>query len=140
MLFVSMHNCRQSCDAYYQLVLYPVNASSNLYEMYYAVAMNRHLAEKDLRANQYADQVKECFTRRLLLQVEYNEVIADGKWAHMMDQPRIGYTSWQQPSQHHTPCHLTSHRRRQQKKRFSLSKTDMCPLKQKICPSPRERH
>ena len=85
-------------DAYYQLVLYPVNASSNLYEMYYAVAMNRHLAEKkDLRANQYADQVKECFTRDSLLQVEYNEVIADGKWAHMMDQPRIGYTSWQQP-------------------------------------------
>ena len=91
-------------DAYYQLVLYPVNACSNLYEMYYAVAMNRLLAgNKDLRANQYADQVKECFTRDSLLQVEYNTVIADGKWSHMMDQTRIGYTSWQQPSRNIMP-------------------------------------
>lgn len=91
-------------DAYYQLVLYPVNASSNLYEMYYAVAMNRQLAnKKDLRANLYADKVKECFTRDSLLQVEYNTVIADGKWSHMMDQTRIGYTSWQQPPRNIMP-------------------------------------
>ncbi|HBG57738.1 MAG TPA: glycosyhydrolase, partial [Porphyromonadaceae bacterium] len=68
-------------DAYYQLVLYPVNACSNLYEMYYAVAMNRQLAaQKDLRANRYADVVKECFVRDSLLQVEYNTAIAGGKW------------------------------------------------------------
>lgn len=85
-------------DAYYQLVLYPVNACSNLYEMYYAVAKNQQLAAaKDLRANQYADIVKKCFARDSMLQVEYNTVIADGKWAHMMDQTRIGYTSWQEP-------------------------------------------
>jgi hypothetical protein len=85
-------------DAYYQLVLYPVNACSNLYEMYYAVARNRQLVvKKDIRANHYADQVKESFLRDSLLQVEYNTVIANGKWAHMMDQTRIGYFSWQQP-------------------------------------------
>jgi len=44
---------REYSDAYYQLVLYPVNACCNLYEMYYAVAMNRQLAARnDPGANQ----------------------------------------------------------------------------------------
>lgn len=85
-------------DAYYQLVLYPVNACSNLYEMYFAVAKNKQLAaENNPMANQYADIVKECFARDSLLQEEYHTKIANGKWVHMMDQARIGYTSWQQP-------------------------------------------
>jgi len=31
------------------------------------------------------------------LTIHYNQQIAGGKWAHMMDQTRIGYTDWQQP-------------------------------------------
>jgi len=85
-------------DAYYQLVLYPINACSNLYEMYYAAAMNKQLAEKNnLEANYYADKVKECFERDSILQNEYNNEIAGGKWAHMMDQIRIGYSKWHEP-------------------------------------------
>ncbi|MFP9098969.1 glycosyl hydrolase 115 family protein [Flavobacterium sp. RHBU_24] len=85
-------------DAYYQLVLYPINACSNLYEMYYAAAMNKQLAEKnDMEANYYADKVKECFERDAVLQNEYNNEIAGGKWAHMMDQIRIGYSTWHEP-------------------------------------------
>ncbi|MDL2303225.1 glycosyl hydrolase 115 family protein, partial [Dysgonomonas sp. OttesenSCG-928-D17] len=85
-------------DAFDQLVLFPVNACSNLYEMYYAVAKNREYAAKgDMKANEWADKAKECFERDSLLTVHYNEDIAEGKWAHMMDQVRIGYTSWQQP-------------------------------------------
>ncbi|MDD4114939.1 MAG: glycosyl hydrolase 115 family protein, partial [Massilibacteroides sp.] len=34
-------------EAYDQLVLYPVQACSNLYDLYYAVAMNRDLAKKN---------------------------------------------------------------------------------------------
>lgn len=82
-------------DAYYQLVLYPVDACSNLYEMYYAVAKNRELAaKKDPEANFYADKVKACFERNAYLDNQYNNVIAGGKWKHMMDQMRIGYKSW----------------------------------------------
>lgn len=82
-------------DAYYQLVLYPIDACSNLYEMYYAVAKNRQLAAKyDLQANYYADRVKECFERNAYLDRKYNTEIAGGKWQHMMDQMRIGYKSW----------------------------------------------
>lgn len=89
---------QDSRDAYYQLVLYPINACSNLYEMYYAAAKNKQLAAKnDIAANYYADKVKECFERDSVLQNEYNNEIAGGKWAHIMDQVRIGYSSWQEP-------------------------------------------
>lgn len=85
-------------DAYHQLVLFPTNASSNLYEMYYAVAKNKQLTSKnDPEANYWADQVKRCYDRDSLLTVHYNEVMSGGKWKHMMDQIRIGYTYWQQP-------------------------------------------
>lgn len=85
-------------DAFDQLVLFPVNACSNLYEMYYAVAKNKHyVAKQDMQANYWADKVKECFDRDSVLTHHYNNVIADGKWMHMMDQARIGYASWQEP-------------------------------------------
>ena len=82
-------------DAYYQLVRYPIDACSNLYEMYYAVAKNKELAaKKDIQANDYADKVKECFERNAYLDNKYNNEIAHGKWTHMMDQMKIGYKAW----------------------------------------------
>lgn len=85
-------------DAFDQLVAFPINACSNLYEMYYAVAKNKHYAEQgDPKANYWADKAKECFERDSILTVHYNTEISEGKWPHMMDQVRIGYTSWQQP-------------------------------------------
>ncbi|GHT38089.1 hypothetical protein AGMMS49965_00420 [Bacteroidia bacterium] len=85
-------------DAFDELVLFPINAVCNLYEMYFAVAMNKkYAAVHDLKANAYADKVKVCFTRDSVLTEHYNKDIAGGKWAHQMDQIRIGYTSWQQP-------------------------------------------
>jgi len=91
-------------DAFDQLVLFPVNACSNLYEMYYAVAMNRYYVGKyDLQANEWADKAKTCFERDSLLTVHYNKDIAGGKWAHTMDQTHIGYTYWQQPERNVMP-------------------------------------
>jgi hypothetical protein len=85
-------------DAYKELVLFPVQAMANLYEMYYAVAMNRKLAaEHDLKANDWADRVEYCFKRDAELCYDYNHNIARGKWNHMMDQVHIGYTSWDEP-------------------------------------------
>jgi len=85
-------------DAFDQLVLFPINGMCNLYEMYFAVAKNKYYASKrDVEANYWADKVKECFDRDSILTVHYNNTIAGGKWPHMMDQVRIGYTSWQQP-------------------------------------------
>jgi hypothetical protein len=92
-------------DAFDELVLFPINAVCNLYEMYYAVARNKQLAaERDPRANAYADRVKACFERDSLLTIHYNQEIADGKWAHQMDQVRIGYRYWQQPPRNILPA------------------------------------
>ncbi|WP_281310342.1 glycosyl hydrolase 115 family protein [Flavobacterium flavigenum] len=86
---------QQYKDAYFQLVLYPIDACSNLYEMYFAQAKNRKLAsEKNILANTFADQVKSTFARDSILQNKYNNEISGGKWTHIMDQMRIGYKSW----------------------------------------------
>ena len=85
-------------DAFDQLVLFPVNACSNLYEMYYAVAKNKKLAAaNDPEANYWADLTKQCYDRDSLLAVHFNKDIAGGKWSHMMDQTHIGYRSWAEP-------------------------------------------
>ncbi|WP_238480299.1 glycosyl hydrolase 115 family protein [Mangrovibacterium lignilyticum] len=87
-----------SKDAFDQLVLFPTNACSNLYEMYYAVARNHQLAAaNNPEANDWAAEVQQCFDRDSLLTVHYNQQIAGGKWNHQMDQIRIGYIDWQQP-------------------------------------------
>lgn len=85
-------------DAYDQLVLYPIQAMSNLYEMYYAVAKNAELAAQgDVKANVWADRAKNMFVRDSLLTLHYHTDIAGGKWDQMMSQTHIGYSSWQEP-------------------------------------------
>ena len=82
-------------DFYRQLVLFPVQAMANLYDMYYAQAMNQYLAaSKNPDANLWADKVKDCFRRDSLLCAAYNTDIAGGKWNGMMIQKHIGYRSW----------------------------------------------
>jgi len=82
-------------DFYRQLVLFPVQAMANLYDMYYAQAMNQKLAaSNNPDANLWADKVKQCFRRDSLLCAAYNTDIAGGKWNGMMIQKHIGYRSW----------------------------------------------
>ncbi|MDR1557115.1 MAG: glycosyl hydrolase 115 family protein [Tannerellaceae bacterium] len=106
-------------DAFDELVLFPINGMCNLYEMYYALAMNKQYAKTyDMRANPYAGKVKECFLRDSLLTEHYNRDIAGGKWAHQMDQVRIGYTSWQQPARSIMPQVEYVYRKVPEEKRF----------------------
>ncbi|MDE6486055.1 MAG: glycosyl hydrolase 115 family protein [Muribaculaceae bacterium] len=82
-------------DAFFELVLFPVQAMSNLYEMYYAQAMNLKLsAAGDPVANDWADRAERCFRRDAELADAYNNKTAGGKWRGMMTQKHIGYTSW----------------------------------------------
>lgn len=91
-------------DTYDQIISYPVQACSNLYNMYYAQARNHALAAKlDPEANQWADKVEACYLRDSLLTHHYNKVISNGKWDHMMDQIHIGYTSWNSPKKRTMP-------------------------------------
>ena len=82
-------------DAYRQLLLFPIQALANIYDMYYAQAMNHKLfAENNPEANVWADRVEQCFKRDSILCRGYNKEIAGGKWDGMMIQKHIGYTEW----------------------------------------------
>ena len=90
-------------DAFYQLLLYPIQSMANLYEMYYAHAMNQFCYINGLaEANEWADIVEANFARDQKLTDEFHS-INGGKWNHMMDQTHIGYFSWQQPDNNIMP-------------------------------------
>jgi endo-1,4-beta-D-glucanase Y len=91
-------------DAYFQLVEHPVLAMANLYRLYYSVAWNRKLAAAgDARANVFADRAEAAFKRDQAIADQYH-ALNGGKWAGMMLQTHIGYTSWQQPAQNLMPA------------------------------------
>lgn len=82
-------------DAYNELILFPLQLMSNLYQMYYAQAMNHYAYSKGLpEANYWASEVKRCFDRDAELMKSYNKDIAGGKWDGMMTQKHIGYKIW----------------------------------------------
>jgi hypothetical protein len=84
-------------DAFFQLVLHPVKALTNLHQMYQAVALNQWFAShKDTVANRWADSVKAFYLKDSLISLEYHQ-LGGGKWNHLMSQTHIGYTYWQQP-------------------------------------------
>ncbi len=94
-------------DAYNELILFPVQALGNLYDMYYSQAMNLELASRgDPDANIWAERTRACFMRDSLLMLSYNRDIAGGKWNGMMTQKHIGYRSWNDDFPSDTLPHL----------------------------------
>ncbi len=84
-------------DAFFQLVLHPVKAFTNLYNLYAEIAKNKYYAaQNSTAANDHANYAKYFYKEDSLLTIEYN-TMANGQWNHMMDQTHIGYTYWQQP-------------------------------------------
>jgi hypothetical protein len=91
-------------DAFYQLVLHPVRACSNLNDLYVTVGKNHLYAEQGRAAtNTLAEKARELFKKDSVTTHYYNTVLAGGKWNHLMDQTHIGYTSWQEPSKNVMP-------------------------------------
>ncbi|HPN36443.1 MAG TPA: glycosyl hydrolase family 8, partial [bacterium] len=90
--------------AYYQLILHPVEACSNLHELYLAVAQNRWYAVQGRKeTNALAEKARRLFARDAEISDYFNHTLLNGKWNHMMDQTHIGYTSWQQPDSNVMP-------------------------------------
>ncbi len=82
-------------DAYFQLILFPVQLMGNLHRMYHAQAMNNALHKQgDAAMNEWADKCEQYFKRDGQLMRQYNKDIAGGKWNGMMTQKHIGYRSW----------------------------------------------
>ncbi len=91
-------------DAYFQLVLYPVQASANLHDFYLATAKNSmYKGQGRLATNTMADKARYHFKRNTEFDDYYHHKISDGKWLHMMSQTRIGYTSWREPPRNILP-------------------------------------
>jgi Glycosyl hydrolase family 115/Gylcosyl hydrolase family 115 C-terminal domain len=91
-------------DAYFQLVLYPVQACANLNELYVTVARNRLYASQGRAAtNSLAQRARALFDKDSALSFYYNKIMSQGRWDHMMDQTHIGYTYWQQPPYNRMP-------------------------------------
>ena len=91
-------------DAFDQLILYQVQSTANLYDMYYAIAKNKALAAVgDPEANEWAALAQKLYDKDSIITWNYNHVMSGGKWNHMMDQTHIGYFMWQQPEQNIRP-------------------------------------
>ncbi len=91
-------------DAYYELVLHPTLACGNLVDLFIAAGRNALFAKQGrASANAEAALVRALFKKDQDLSDYYNNVLAGGKWRHMMDQPHIGYTSWAPPSHNIMP-------------------------------------
>jgi hypothetical protein len=93
-----------SRDAFYQLLMHPVQACSNLNELYVTVGKNHlYAGQGRILTNTLAEKARELFKKDAAISHYYNEELAGGKWHHMMDQTHIGYTSWQQPDENIMP-------------------------------------
>ena len=90
---------QESRAAFYELVLFPTRASAQLSTMYFTAANNRLYAEQGrASANVSAAQTRELFAAETNLMDLFNHQLG-GKWDHFMDQPFIGYVSWNEPRQ-----------------------------------------
>ncbi|MEJ2052401.1 MAG: glycosyl hydrolase 115 family protein [Calditrichaceae bacterium] len=90
--------------AFYELVLYPVQACANLNDLYITTGKNRLYAQQGrVETNALAEKAELLFEKDAKLSEYYNKELAGGKWNHMMDQTHIGYTYWQEPPQNNMP-------------------------------------
>jgi len=84
--------------AYYELVLHPVKACSNLVQMNISAARNQLFAQQGrTSANAEADLTRRLFAKDKTLTDYYNKTLEDGRWHHMMDQTHLGYVDWYPP-------------------------------------------
>ena len=86
-------------DAFYQLVLFPTQASALVNDLYLAAGRNALYARQGrASAAAQAAEVHRLFQQFLDLMAHFNGDFAGGKWAHFMDQTVLGYTNWRDPA------------------------------------------
>jgi len=84
-------------DAFFELVLHPILASSIVQELYVTVGLNQlYAAQGRASANTMAARARALFAEDATVTARYH-ALGGGKWNHMMSQTHIGYTYWQQP-------------------------------------------
>ncbi|MFL6078107.1 MAG: glycosyl hydrolase 115 family protein [Mycobacteriales bacterium] len=98
---------RSNQDAYYELVLYEVSATANLYALRDAEFTNLlYAAQGRAATNDLAATAEARFNDDLAMANHYNTALAGGKWNGFQTQPHIDYgdvarygpdAPWQQP-------------------------------------------
>ncbi|WP_437759818.1 glycosyl hydrolase 115 family protein [Sorangium sp. So ce1389] len=96
-------------DAYYELVLYQVKASANLYELRLAGFKNiLYAAQGRAATRDMAEAAQARLADDKAMSAYYNNTLAGGKWKGFQTQPKIGYggnypdSGWQQPERNNT--------------------------------------
>ncbi|WP_395484580.1 glycosyl hydrolase 115 family protein [Streptomyces sp. KHY 26] len=94
-------------DGYYELVLYPVKATANLYALRQAQFTNLLYADQGRTVtNSLASAAESYFAEDKALADHFNNEVANGKWKGFQTQPHIDYgdvarygpdAPWQQP-------------------------------------------
>jgi len=85
-------------DAYYHMVLFPTKVCAIMNDMYLAAGKNQLYAKQGrASAIDMATRTRLLFSADTAMMTEYNNVYAQGRWDHFMDQTHIGYTSWNPP-------------------------------------------
>ncbi|MBC72550.1 glycosyl hydrolase 115 family protein [Flagellimonas aurea] len=96
---------KETHDAFYQLVQYPVEACANLNEMYVAAGKNGlYRFQNRTSTNYYADKTKELFFKDAEFTTYYHNSVSNGKWNHMMSQTHMGHTTWSDPAYNKMPA------------------------------------
>ena len=95
-------------DAYFETVLHPVQAITNLLDLHLALAKNKWYAAQGRAATATtAAEVKQFYAQDSLLSSYYNHTLAGGKWEHMMDQTHVFYKNWRGPDREVLPTTLS---------------------------------
>jgi hypothetical protein len=85
-------------NAYYELVLHPIQACATVALMNIASARSQLYAQEGrASANLAAEETRDLFDKDQRLTDYYNHTLAAGKWDHMMDQVHLGYVDWYSP-------------------------------------------
>lgn len=80
--------------AFFQLVLYPVQAAYIVHDIYVSSARNNlYAGQQRNSANVLADYVLKRFKDDHALTDQYHKLL-DGKWNHMVSQTHLGYSYW----------------------------------------------
>jgi len=78
-------------DAFFQLLLYPIQASALAVELNITAGRNRLYANQGRAStNVLAQRVRDLFHAVEDLTDSYHTQVSDGKWKHLMDQPFVG--------------------------------------------------
>lgn len=93
-------------DCFFEVVYYPVMASTNIIRMQIYAGLNQYYASLFRKtANTYIPLVEECIKKDRELTNAYHS-LKGGKWNHMQSVYHIGYTQWNDEFWQYPQCRI----------------------------------